>query len=176
LALGLTDIRFTGVGANVPNSTHTMAGISSVPLNETITPPSEAPDFVARQLAAGTTIIKMAAEDAGTPSLSQETMTTIVVAVHTKDVLVACHAADYSVVDHALTAHIDQSHHVPKDFPLNSTLISRFLAQKTVSVPTLSIFQLCRAFSSRGLAFSHCARGSTQFGFQSWRSRSWHAC
>ncbi|KAJ7273828.1 hypothetical protein C8J57DRAFT_1505952 [Mycena rebaudengoi] len=118
-----------------------MAGISSVPLNETITPPSEAPDFVARQLAAGTTIIKMAAEDAGTPSLSQETMNTIVVAVHTKDVLVACHAADYSVVDHALTAHIDQSHHVPKDFPLNSTLISRFLAQKTVSVPTLSIFQ-----------------------------------
>jgi imidazolonepropionase-like amidohydrolase len=138
---GLTDIRFTGVGANALNSTHTMAGIGSVPLNETITSPSEAPDFVARQLGAGATIIKMTAEDAGTPSLSQETMNAIVVAAHAKDVLVACHAADYSAVDRALTAHVDQSHHVPKDFPLNSTLISRFLAQKTVSVPTLSIFQ-----------------------------------
>ncbi|KAJ7273918.1 hypothetical protein C8J57DRAFT_1506036 [Mycena rebaudengoi] len=137
---GLTDIRFTGVSANVPNSTHAMAGIGPVPLNETITPPSEAHDFVARQLAAGATIIKMAAEDVGTPSLTQETMNAIVVEAHAKGVRVTRHAEDYSAVDRALTARADQSHHVPIDFPLNSTLISRFLAQKTVSVPTLSIF------------------------------------
>ncbi|KAJ7862393.1 putative hydrolase [Mycena olivaceomarginata] len=137
---GLTDIRFTGVGANVPNNTHVTMGISTTPLNETITSPSEAPDFVARQLVAGATIIKMAAEHEG-PTLSQETMNALVVAAHAKGVRVACHAADYSAVDRAVTAQADQSHHVPNDLPLNSSLISRFLAQKTVSVPTLSIFQ-----------------------------------
>ncbi|KAJ7853460.1 amidohydrolase [Mycena leptocephala] len=135
---GLTDIRFAALSAIAPNSTHALLG--SVPQNETITSPSQAVDFVARQLEAGATIIKMIAEDVGSPTLSQETMNAIVVAAHAKNVRVACHAADYSAVDRALTAQVDQSHHVPNDFPLNSSLISRFLAQKTVSVPTLSIF------------------------------------
>ncbi|KAJ7887628.1 hypothetical protein B0H14DRAFT_3721419 [Mycena olivaceomarginata] len=136
---GLTDIRFAALGAVAPNSTHALLG-TGVPLNETITSPSQAADFVARQLEAGATIIKMTAEDVGSPTLSQETMNAIVVAAHAKDVRVACHAADYSAVDSALMAQVDQSHHVPNDFPLNSSLISRFLAQNTVSVPTLSIF------------------------------------
>jgi imidazolonepropionase-like amidohydrolase len=137
---GLADVRFTGVGANVPNNTHVTMGITTTPVNETITSPSEAHDFVARQLEAGATIIKMAAEHEG-PTLSQETMNALVVAAHAKGVRVPCHAEDYSAVDRALTAQADQSHHVPNDVPLNSSLISRFLAQKTVSVPTLSIIQ-----------------------------------
>ncbi|KAF7358490.1 Imidazolonepropionase [Mycena venus] len=136
---GLTDIRFAGQGAVAPNSTHALLG-AGVPLNETITSPSQAPDFIARQLEAGATFIKMIAEDVGSPTLSQETMNALVVAAHAKGVRVACHAADYSAVDRALTAQTDQSHHVPNDFPLNSSLISRFVAQNTISVPTLSIF------------------------------------
>ncbi|KAJ7871669.1 hypothetical protein B0H14DRAFT_3439381 [Mycena olivaceomarginata] len=119
---GLTGIRFTGVGANVPNNTHVTMGISTTPVNETITSPSEAPDFVARQLEAGATIIKMAAEHEG-PTLSQETMNALVVAAHAKGVRVACHAEDYSAVDRALTAQADQSRHVPNDVPLNSNSI-----------------------------------------------------
>ncbi|KAJ7258070.1 hypothetical protein B0H12DRAFT_1015034 [Mycena haematopus] len=68
-------------------------------------------------------------------------MNALVDAAHARNVRVACHAADYSAVDRALTAQADQAHHAPQDIPLYSALIARFVAQKTVSVPTLLAFQ-----------------------------------
>ncbi|KAJ6564643.1 hydrolase [Mycena capillaripes] len=136
---GLPDVRFSGLSANVPNSTHAI--FLGLRPNETITSPSEAPRFVAEQYAAGATFIKIVAESPGSPTLDQATMDALVVSAHARGLRVACHAADYAAVDRALTARVDQSHHVPMDLPLNSSLISRFLAQSTVSVPTLSIFQ-----------------------------------
>ncbi|KAF7335732.1 putative adenine deaminase [Mycena venus] len=145
---GLTDVRFSGLSANTPNSTHAL--LLGLKPNETITSPSQAPQFVADQLAVGATFIKMVAErqDSAT-TLDQATMDALVSAAHANDLRVACHAADYAAVDRALTAHADQSHHVPTDEPIDSALIVRFLAQKTVSIPTLSIF---RQFIAAGAA------------------------
>ncbi|KAJ7499496.1 hypothetical protein FB451DRAFT_1347684 [Mycena latifolia] len=135
---GLTDVRFSGLSANAPNSTHALMG--GLQANETITSPSQAPHFVAEQLAAGATFIKIIAERPDSPTLDQATMNALVISAHAQNLRVACHAADYAAVDRALTAQVDQAHHVSSDVPLNTTLISRFLAQGTVSVPTLSIF------------------------------------
>ncbi|KAJ7258088.1 hypothetical protein B0H12DRAFT_1015001 [Mycena haematopus] len=60
----------------------------------------------------------------------QATMNALVDAAHARNVCVACHAADYSAVDRALTAHADQAHHAPQDIPLDSALIARFVSVK----------------------------------------------
>ncbi|KAF7373794.1 putative adenine deaminase [Mycena sanguinolenta] len=73
--------------------------------------------------------------------LDQPTMNALVEAAHAKNVRVVCHAADYAAFDAGLTSQADRVHHAPKDFPLDSPLIARFIAQKTVSCPTLLIFQ-----------------------------------
>lgn len=137
---GLTDVRFSALSANTLNSSHALM-LGLLP-NETITSASQAPQFVADQVAAGASFIKIIAERPDSPTtLDQATMDALVASAHAKGLRVACHAADYAAVDRALTAHVDQAHHVPADVPLNSSLISRFLAQETISVPTLSIFQ-----------------------------------
>ncbi|KAF8205203.1 hypothetical protein K438DRAFT_1918046 [Mycena galopus ATCC 62051] len=144
---GLTDVRFSGLSANAPNSTHALL-LGLLP-NETITSASQAPQFVADQIAIGATFIKLVAELPGSPTLDQTIMNALVDTAHANNLRVACHAADYASVDRALTAQVDQSHHVPSDIPLDSALIARFLTQKTVSVPTLTIF---RQFISSGVA------------------------
>ncbi|KAF8168634.1 amidohydrolase, partial [Mycena galopus ATCC 62051] len=137
---GLTDVRFCGLGAASPNGT--LALMFGMGPNDTISSPDQAPQFVADQLAIGATFIKMAEDDLTSPTrLDQATMNALVDAAHARDVRVACHAADYAAVDAALTAQADQVHHAPKDFPINETLVARFVAQKTVSIPTLLIFQ-----------------------------------
>ncbi|KAJ7687695.1 hydrolase [Mycena rosella] len=136
---GLTDVRFAGLSATTPNSTHAlMLGLLS---NETITSASQAPAFVADQLATGATFIKLIAErpDSAT-TLDQATMNALVRAAHASQLRVACHAVDHTAVDRALTARVDQAHHVPTDTPLDAPLLARFVAQRTISVPTLSIF------------------------------------
>ncbi|KAJ6607671.1 hydrolase [Mycena sp. CBHHK59/15] len=135
---GLTDVRFPGLSANSPDSTHALMG--NLPANVTLTSPSQAPQFVADQVEIGATFIKIIAEHANSATtLDQATMDALVVSAHSKDLRIVCHAADYAAVDRALTARVDQSHHVPLDLPLDSTLITRFLAQGTISVPTLAI-------------------------------------
>ncbi|KAJ7192082.1 hypothetical protein GGX14DRAFT_528494 [Mycena pura] len=137
---GLTDIRFSGLSANSPNSTHAM--MLGLKPNETITSASQAPQFVADQIAVGATFIKIVAEQPNSATtLDQGTMNALVDSAHASNLRVACHASDYASVDRALTAQVDQAHHVPTDVPVDAALIARFLAQKTVSVPTLSIFR-----------------------------------
>ncbi|KAJ6606887.1 hydrolase [Mycena sp. CBHHK59/15] len=135
---GLTDVRFPGLSANSPDSTHAVMG--NPPANVTLTSPSQVPQFVADQVEIGATFIKIIAEHANSATtLDQATMDALVASAHSKDLRIVCHAADYAAVDRALTARVDQSHHVPLDLPLDSTLITRFLAQGTISVPTLAI-------------------------------------
>ncbi|KAJ7499587.1 hypothetical protein FB451DRAFT_1429497 [Mycena latifolia] len=147
---GLTDVRFSGLSANAPNSSHAL--LAGLQANETLTSPSQAPQFVADQLAVGATFIKIIAEHPDSTTLDQATMDALVISAHAQNLRVACHAADYAAVDRALTAQVDQAHHVPSDVPLNSTLISRFLAQGTVSIPTLSIFNTFLATGQIGPA------------------------
>jgi len=137
---GLTDVRFSGLSANSPNSSHAL--LLGLKPNETITSPSQAPQFVADQIAVGATFIKIVAEHpSSATTLDQTTMDALVASAHANNLRVVCHAADYAAVDRALTARVDQAHHVPTDVPIDAALIARFLAQKVVSVPTLSIFQ-----------------------------------
>ncbi|KAJ7664558.1 hypothetical protein DFH06DRAFT_1087523 [Mycena polygramma] len=135
---GLTDIRFSGLSANSPNSTHAL--LLGLKPNETLTSPSQAPKFVADQIAEGATFIKIVAENpSSNTTLGQDTMNAVVAAAHAKHLRVVCHAADYAAVDRALTAKVEQAHHVPLDVPVNISLTHRFLAQGTVNVPTLTI-------------------------------------
>ncbi|KAK7055815.1 putative adenine deaminase [Favolaschia claudopus] len=136
---GLTDVRFSGLSANAPNSTH--AKLLGLLPNETLTSPSQAPQFVDDQLAKGATFIKIVAEQPDSTTLDQDIMNALVDAAHAKGVRVACHAAGYAAADRALTARVDQLHHVPQDTPTDEPLIARILAQKAVSIPTLSIFR-----------------------------------
>ncbi|KAJ6451350.1 hypothetical protein C8R47DRAFT_1189273 [Mycena vitilis] len=145
---GLTDIRFSGLSANSPDSTH--AQLLGLKPNETLTSPSQAVKFVADQIAEGATFIKIIAEDASSnTTLGQDTMNAVVAAAHANHVRVACHAADYAAVDRALTAKVEQAHHVPLDMPVNISLTHRFLAQGTTNVPTLTI---ARRFVEAGAA------------------------
>ncbi|KAJ6465709.1 hypothetical protein C8R45DRAFT_1022099, partial [Mycena sanguinolenta] len=121
---GLTDVRFAGLGATSPNSS--LAAQFSIMPNQTISSPSQAPQFVADHLAIGATFIKIAEDVLTSPTrLEQPTLNALVDAAHANNVPVACHAADYAGFDAALRSQADRIQHGPQDFPLDSPLIAR---------------------------------------------------
>ncbi|KAJ7182366.1 hypothetical protein C8R43DRAFT_940524 [Mycena crocata] len=100
---GLTDIRFAGMSANSPNSSHAlMLGLNA---SQTMTSPDQADQFVDDQQAIGATSIKIVVESAkSATTLDQATMNALVSSAHANDVRVVCHAFDYAAIDRALTA------------------------------------------------------------------------
>jgi imidazolonepropionase-like amidohydrolase len=87
--------------------------------------------WVDEQAASGAELIKLIAE---TPGLDQATLSAATAAAHVRNLVVACHATDYKSVQQALSADVDQVHHVPLDRALDVGAIARFNA---ISVPTL---------------------------------------
>ena len=92
---------------------------------------SSVANWIDKQVASGADLIKLIAE---TPGLDQATLSAATAAAHARGLDVVCHAADHKSVQQALTADVDQVHHVPLDKTLEGSDVARFSA---ISVPTL---------------------------------------
>jgi len=131
---GMADIRSAGIPATIAGSTH--SHLPGYPAGELVDGPTGAARFVAGRIAEGADYIKLIAD---IPGPDQETLDALVAASHDHGKLAVAHAVSTAALDMALQAGVDMITHVPLDRRLTESTAVRVLAQKCVSIPTLTM-------------------------------------
>ena len=133
---GMADIRSAGIPATIAGSTH--SHLPGYPAGELVDGPTGATRFVADRIAEGADYIKLIAD---IPGPDQETLDALVAASHDHGKLTVAHAVSTAALDMALQAGVDMITHVPLDRRLTESTAARVLAQKCVSIPTLTMMK-----------------------------------
>jgi imidazolonepropionase-like amidohydrolase len=133
---GMADIRSAGIPATIAGSTH--SHLPGYPAGELVDGPTGATRFVTDRIAEGADYIKLIAD---IPGPDQETLDALVAASHDHGKLTVAHAVSTAAVDMALQAGVDMITHVPLDRRLTGSTAARVLAQKCVSIPTLTMMK-----------------------------------
>ena len=132
---GLTDVYVAGLPAVAPNSIHAI--IPGFPTDGLLSEPEQVAPSVTARVREGAYVIKPVADSPGSTTLSQGVIDALVVASKQQGKQTVCHAGAYEATRMALAGNVSQVHHVPLDFPLNTTLLDRYIEQGTISCPTL---------------------------------------
>ena len=133
---GMADIRSAGIPATVAGSTHSQ--LPGYPAEELVDGPTGAAQFVTDRIAEGADYIKLIAD---IPGPDQETLDALVASSHEHGKLTVAHAASAAAFDMALKAGADMITHVPLDRRLAESTAARVLAQRCVSIPTLTMMK-----------------------------------
>ncbi len=133
---GMADIRSAGIPATFAGSTH--SHLPGYPAGELVDGPTGATRFVADRIVEGADYIKLIAD---IPGPDQETLDALVAASHDHGKLTVAHAVSTAALDMALQAGVDMITHVPLDRRLTESTAARVLAQKCVSIPTLTMMK-----------------------------------
>jgi imidazolonepropionase-like amidohydrolase len=133
---GMADIRSAGIPATVSGSTH--SHLPGYPAEELVDGPAGAARFVTDRIAEGADYIKLIAD---IPGPDQETLDALVATSHEHGKLTVAHAVSTAALDMALRAGADMITHVPLDRRLTESTAARVLAQKCVSIPTLTMMK-----------------------------------
>jgi imidazolonepropionase-like amidohydrolase len=133
---GMADIRSAGIPATIAGSTH--SHLPGYPAGELVDGPTGAAQFVTDRVAEGSDYIKLIAD---IPGPDQETLDALVAASHEHGKLTVAHAVSTAALDMALRAGVDMITHVPLDRRLTESTAARVLAQKCVSIPTLTMMK-----------------------------------
>ena len=133
---GMADIRSAGIPATIAGSTH--SHLPGYPAGELVDGPTGATRFVTDRIAEGADYIKLIAD---IPGPEQETLDALVAASHDHGKLTVAHAVSTAALDMALQAGVDMITHVPLDRRLIESTAARVLAQKCVSIPTLTMMK-----------------------------------
>jgi imidazolonepropionase-like amidohydrolase len=162
---GMADIRSAGIPATTAGSAHSR--LPGYPAEELVDGPTGAAQFVTDRIAEGADYIKLIAD---IPGPDQETLDALVATSHQHGKRTVAHAASTAALDMALRAGVDMVTHVPLDRPLTESTAARILAQRCVSIPTLTMmkgiadrFAAATASPSEGVAAGpsyESARGS----------------
>ena len=133
---GMADIRSAGIPATTAGSAH--SHLPGYPAGEMVDGPAGAARFVADRIAEGADYIKLIAD---IPGPDQETLDALVATSHHRGKRVVAHAVSTAALDMALQAGVDMITHVPLDRRLTESTAARILAQKCVSIPTLTMMK-----------------------------------
>ncbi|KAL6892164.1 hypothetical protein GGI43DRAFT_414259 [Trichoderma evansii] len=137
---GLTQLISASFQATAPGSTNSLL----VPANESfllVHNASEAPAWVARQVAQGADFIKLIGSAPGV-GLTQDEQTALVKAAHESRKQVILHTGSYVAYEQGLVAGVDQIHHSPLDIPIDDRLLEMFQRGATKAVcPTLTMMR-----------------------------------
>jgi imidazolonepropionase-like amidohydrolase len=133
---GMADIRSAGIPATTAGSSH--SHLPGYPAAELVDGPAGATRFVTDRIAEGVDYIKLIAD---LPGPDQETLDALVAAAHQHSKLTVAHAASTAALDMALQAGVDIITHAPLDRRLTESTAARILAQKCVSIPTLTMMK-----------------------------------
>lgn len=101
--------------------------------------PSQAFGFVTDQILTGAHHIKIIVGPPGGPSLDASVVDALNHWAHRFRKRTVAHAPDTSSIDMALDAGVDQIHHIAVDKAISDDAVARFVKQKTVSAPTLTM-------------------------------------
>jgi imidazolonepropionase-like amidohydrolase len=132
---GMAD-RSAGIPAAIAGSTH--SHLPGYPTGELVDGPTGATRFVTDRIAEGADYIKLIAD---IPGPDQEILDALVAASHDHGKLTVAHAVSTAALDMALQAGVDMITHVPLDRRLTESTAARVLAQKCVSIPTLTMMK-----------------------------------
>jgi imidazolonepropionase-like amidohydrolase len=133
---GMADMRSAGIPATTAGSAHSR--LPGYPAGELVDGPAGAARFVADRIAEGADYIKLIAD---IPGPDQETLDALVATSHRHGKRTVAHAASRAALDMALHAGVDMVTHVPLDRRLTESTAARILAQKCVSIPTLTMMR-----------------------------------
>ncbi len=133
---GMADIRCAGIPATTAGSAH--SHLPGYPATEFVDGATGATRFVIDRIAEGADYIKLIAD---IPGPDQETLDALVAASHDHGKRTVAHAASTAAFDMALQAGVDMVTHVPLDRRLTESTAARVLAQKCVSIPTLTMMK-----------------------------------
>ena len=133
---GMAEIRSAGIPATTAGSAHSR--LPGYPAGELVDGTAGAARFVADRIAEGADYIKLIAD---IPGPDQETLDALVATSHDHGQLTVAHAVSTAALDMALQAGVDMITHVPLDRRLTGSMVARVLAQKCVSIPTLTMMK-----------------------------------
>jgi imidazolonepropionase-like amidohydrolase len=133
---GMADIRSAGIPATTAGSAHSR--LPGYPAGELVEGTAGVARFVADRIAEGADYIKLIAD---IPGPDQETLDALVATSHQHGKRTVAHAASTAALDMALRAGVDMVTHVPLDRRLTESTAARMLAQKCVSIPTLTMMK-----------------------------------
>jgi imidazolonepropionase-like amidohydrolase len=133
---GMADIRSAGIPATVAGSAH--SHLPGYPAEELVDGPAGAARFVTDRIAEGADYIKLIAD---IPGPDQETLDALVATSQERGKRTVAHAVSMAALDMALRAGVDMVTHVPLDRRLTESTAARLLAQKCVSIPTLTMMK-----------------------------------
>jgi imidazolonepropionase-like amidohydrolase len=133
---GMADIRSAGIPATTAGSAH--SHLPGWPAGELVDGPAGAARFVADRIDQGADYIKLIVD---IPGPDQETLDALVATSHRRGMRTVAHAVSTVALDMALHAGVDMVTHVPLDRPLTESTAARLLAQKCVSIPTLTMMK-----------------------------------
>ncbi|MCF3139548.1 amidohydrolase family protein [Paenarthrobacter sp. AR 02] len=118
----VADLRSSGIGATAPGG-HPSLMYAPFP---TLSSADEAESFVAERMAEGADYLKIFSGIGGLwPSLNAQTITALVAAARSRELLVVAHANSLAGVEEVVSAGIDVLAHVPVDGDLDGALIER---------------------------------------------------
>ncbi len=133
---GMADIRSAGIPATTVGSAH--SHLPGYPAGELVDGTAGAAQFVTDRIAEGADYIKLIVD---TPGPDQEILDALVAASHRHGKLTVAHAVSTAAFDMALQAGADMITHAPLDRRLTESTAARILAQKCVSIPTLTMMK-----------------------------------
>jgi hypothetical protein len=146
----VADVRSSGVGATAPGG-HPSMMYAPFP---TLTAADQAGQFVAERIAAGSDYLKIISGTGGLwPALDSETIEALVIAGHTRGVVVVAHVSSTAGVEEVVSAGVDVVAHVPANAELDKALAGR-MAEAGIVVgkcrPTLGPRTTCGDWPMRG--------------------------
>jgi imidazolonepropionase-like amidohydrolase len=153
---GMADIRSAGIPATTAGSTHSR--LPGYPAGESVDGPAGAARFVTDRIAEGADYVKLIAD---IPGPDQETLNALVATSHDRGKRTVAHAVSTAALDMALQAGVDMITHVPLDRRLTESTAARALAQKCVSIPTLTMM--------KGIVDRSAAAAPSQLNYESAR-------
>ena len=153
---GMADIRSAGIPATTAGSTH--SHLPGYPAGELVDGPTGAARFVTDRIAEGADYIKLIAD---IPGPDQETLNALVATSHDHGKRTVAHAVSTAALDMALQAGVNMITHVPLDRRLTESTAARALAQKCVSIPTLTMM--------KGIVDRSAAAAPSQLNYESAR-------
>ncbi|MEQ4566444.1 amidohydrolase family protein [Paenarthrobacter sp. CAP02] len=134
----VADLRSSGIGATAPGG-HPSLMYAPFP---TLSSADEAESFVAERMAEGADYLKIFSGIGGLwPSLNAQTITALVAAARSRELLVVAHANSLAGVEEVVSAGIDVLAHVPVDGDLDGALIERIARQGIAVTPTLATIE-----------------------------------
>ncbi|KAJ5365227.1 hypothetical protein N7517_008113 [Penicillium concentricum] len=133
---GLTSFITTGIAAIAPGSQHAM--LFDTPIEDTISSPAQAPQFVANVFGNHSAFLKMVAEEGGP---SQDTLNALVQCTHNAGHVSTTHATTIATYNQAIMSLTDSIQHTPQDGVITTDMAQKLLQQKQFVTPTLNVMQ-----------------------------------